>query len=624
MKNRKFCLLLVISWFHCVFGDDPQVETNFGPVRGVWLKTARGANITGYLGIPYAEPPIKELRFENPVPWTEKWTEVRNATSDGSKCLQLSDTGLVGDEDCLYLNVFTPTISPNGNETQQKKLSVLLFIHGGAFNTGSSNSSLYAPTYLLDHEIILVTLNYRLNILGFFSTGNSVAPGNYGLKDAAMALVWVHDNIEAFGGDPNSVTLMGQSSGAVMVHLLASSEATKGQFQKMITMSGAPTAKWAVHTRENIRNSSLHVAYLLECAHESDFDDMGSGDGENGTVVEDEDVTVRQEKIDRKIMQCMKSASPADIVMMSYFHMWRRNPKCIYGPTLEADAEGAILTVNPERSLTDGLFRDMPWINGVVDDEGLLKTTDLLLNSAIKDEFLRDFDTLLPSVLELQDSIENITEFSDAIKDFYFDGDILRNIESNITQMVGDALITFSSYDFLQRRLPQMKSKVYFYVLAYEGTFSTTFRWGIPFRFGAAHGDDLNYIFPYLNEKYADLQLFNTMGDRTMINIMSEMWINFAKTGVPSARLTSSWEPFQEHRRFMRFGDGRSIDRAMEQDFLTERMDFWRDLMGNYSLPILEYRAGQPVEEDAVAAAAGIGFTRITLCLALLSRWFLR
>lgn len=87
---------------------------------------------------------------------------------------------------------------------------------------------------------------------------------------------------------------------------------------QIITMSGAPTAKWAVHDRESIRNSSLHVAYLLGCANESDFDDTGSGDGENGTAVEDEDVTVRQEKIDQKIIQCMKLADPAEIVMKSY------------------------------------------------------------------------------------------------------------------------------------------------------------------------------------------------------------------------------------------------------------------------------------------------------------------
>ncbi|XP_058801480.1 esterase E4-like isoform X1 [Phymastichus coffea] len=625
MKCEKYYVhsaLIFAATLCVIFAQDhePQVNMTFGQVSGIWLKT-RDADVAGFLGLPYAQPPVGDLRFENPQPWIKKWNHTRNATKDGSMCLQVTEKRIVvGDEDCLYLNVFTPTITKNQNITARKKLSVIAFIHGGAFNEGSSNSTLYAPTYLLDHEVVLVTMNYRLNVFGFFSTGNDVTPGNYGLKDIAMALRWIHDNIEIFGGDPNSVTLLGLNSGAASAHLLSASKSTEGLFQKLITMSGSATAPWTFHTRDRIRNVSMTVAYRLNCHNTTaDFEELGSGDEEieTTTIIQE---TVDNTENDRRIVECLKRADANDIILAGQLFKWRRNPVCVFGPTLEAEAEGAVLTVHP----TQAPYRDMPWITGVTDDEGLLKTSDLYLSEQIKAELVQNYDDyLLPYVLEMENVVSNITTATQAITNFYFKGDATANLIENLTQAFGDGAITWPTYDSLRKQAKNMKSNVYFYLFGYKGSFSNTFRPDAPIVMGVAHGDDLNYLFPYLNVKFADFHISNTLDDTTMINIMSEMWTNFAKTGEPSARLTSTWEPYQKHHRYMRIGDGSSSHETMQVNFLSERMAFWADFAKKYSAPIEEYRVGGESQnsetggKDSDKSRAGVAAVRAGLPLLL-------
>lgn len=169
-----------------------------------------------------------------------------------------SHSEIHGDEDCLYLNVFTPKVRNSIRDAlkkmgrifkinlhvfqlldgdnagcQRNLLPVMFSIPGGAFLTGSSNTHLYNPRFLLEKDVILVTTNYRLGILGFLSTGDSASPGNYGLKDIVLALKWVKKNIRAFGGDPERVTIFGESAGGAAVDLLALSDATSGTFHQI-------------------------------------------------------------------------------------------------------------------------------------------------------------------------------------------------------------------------------------------------------------------------------------------------------------------------------------------------------------------------------------------------------
>ena len=214
-------------------------HTASGPLRG----TPRPGGGAQFLGIPYAQPPVGDLRWHEPLP-PKPWTEVRPATTFGAPCAQpdLGDwnrhDAQTGQEDCLYLNVTTPVWPA------KQPLPVMLWIHGGGNEGGSGLGSLYNDGTLTQHGVLLVTINYRLGIFGFFAhpalTAESPhgASGNYALMDQILALRWVHDNIANFGGDPNNVTVFGQSAGAIDLGLLMTSPLAKGLFKRAIAESG--------------------------------------------------------------------------------------------------------------------------------------------------------------------------------------------------------------------------------------------------------------------------------------------------------------------------------------------------------------------------------------------------
>jgi para-nitrobenzyl esterase len=218
-----------------------------------------------FKGIPYAAPPVGELRWQDPQP-PEAWTGVRQATEFGTACIQpesksLEGAGEVGpqSEDCLYLNIWTPTTDPNA------KLPVMVWIHGGALVIGAGSLPLYDGTPLSERGAVVVTLNYRLGHLGFFSHPalDKVHPGgtvNYGLLDQIAALKWVQENIAQFGGDPNNVMIFGESAGGQSVLAHFASPLSRGLFHKGVAESsyGIPS-----NTRAKALDAGIKVADSL-------------------------------------------------------------------------------------------------------------------------------------------------------------------------------------------------------------------------------------------------------------------------------------------------------------------------------------------------------------------------
>ncbi|KAF0291506.1 Esterase FE4 [Amphibalanus amphitrite] len=175
----------------------PLVATKEGRVRGVADRSAGGNLFFSFKGIPYAEPPVRKLRFREPQRHA-LWTGVRDASRHGSECPnfdQLRNNTRVGDEDCLFVNVFTRQLP--GEEYSLAGLPVMVYIHGGGFFFGSGDADEYGPHYLMDEPVVLVTFNYRLGPFGFFTTHDAAAPGNYGMLDQVLLLQWVQDNIAA-------------------------------------------------------------------------------------------------------------------------------------------------------------------------------------------------------------------------------------------------------------------------------------------------------------------------------------------------------------------------------------------------------------------------------------------
>ncbi|XP_065219709.1 esterase E4-like [Planococcus citri] len=259
-----------------------------GVINGTVGKSRNGRPFQQFNSIPYAEPPVRELRFKAPVA-INPWPDVKDVSNLPPRCIQpptfitLGGSDII-QEDCLYLSVFVPNnlFKPSG------KTPVIVYIHGGSFQIGSAGG--YNPQYFMDKDVILVIINYRLGVLGFFGLNNDVISGNYGLKDQALALQWVKENIAAFGGDPNRVTLMGVSAGAASVHLHMFSPLSKGLFQKAIMLSGSAYSGWAVLDQgfgEAIstaflvisgcfRNDSIQVLKCLQQLPVDDFLTLGN------------------------------------------------------------------------------------------------------------------------------------------------------------------------------------------------------------------------------------------------------------------------------------------------------------------------------------------------------------
>ena len=216
-----------------------QVKTTGGLVSGT--ASADGA-VRVFSGIPYAAPPIGELRWRPPQP-TVKWEGVRDATKPGPACMQGAMFGDISfdqkSEDCLTLNVYTPA-PPKGG-----KLPVMVWIHGGGFQAGGGAEPRHDGHAFARKGVVLVTINYRLGVFGFLAhpelTTESArhASGNYGMLDQVAALQWVRDNIAAFGGDPGNVTIFGESAGSFAVSGLMASPLARGLFHKAIGESGA-------------------------------------------------------------------------------------------------------------------------------------------------------------------------------------------------------------------------------------------------------------------------------------------------------------------------------------------------------------------------------------------------
>ncbi len=312
----------------------PIVQTTNGPVRGTVEE-----EIFNYRGIPYAAPPVGDLRWRPPAS-PASWTKVRDASKFGPTCAQITELGVFAgpanaNEDCLYLNVFT------GNpEVAKKELRpVLVWIHGGGLVDGESND--YDASWLVKKGLagntVVVTLNYRLGLLGYFAHPALDAEGhhfgNYGLMDQQAALRWVQANISQFGGDPNNVTLGGQSAGSTSTAAAVISPLSRGLFHRAIFESGAflttPPLSYAETTGSNF-------GVAAGCA----------ADASAATAA------------------CLRSIAVPAILNL-------QGTPAANGPyVVGLMVDGTVLPVAGDVAWTSGNFAHMPIMNGIVHDEG--------------------------------------------------------------------------------------------------------------------------------------------------------------------------------------------------------------------------------------------------------------
>lgn len=245
--------------------SDLVITTALGKIRGTILPSQSGRNFYAFRGIPYAKPPVDQLRFQPPEP-VEQWFDVFDATFDGPKCPQLGLFSGDVNEDCLRVNIYTKEL-PSESQPNIRR-PVIVLIHPGGFYSLSGQSKNFAgPQYFMDRRLVLVTFNYRLGSLGFLATGTKDAAGNMGLKDQVQLLRWLKLHISRFGGNPNSITLLGYGAGAMAVTLHMVSPMSRGLFHRAIVMSGAVTGQWTLPDHQ--MDVATKQATLLHCHTEN-------------------------------------------------------------------------------------------------------------------------------------------------------------------------------------------------------------------------------------------------------------------------------------------------------------------------------------------------------------------
>ncbi|XP_039755547.1 esterase FE4-like [Pararge aegeria] len=524
---------------------NPVVTVTEGKLSGKVCKTSNETEFLTFKGIPYAKPPVNQLRFSAPQP-PEPWEGVRDATKESNVCSQYDTEKLkvVGDEDCLYLNVYTPCLP----KTDTALLPVMVFLHGGGFIYGNgTDDNHHGPDYLLDKNVVLVSLNYRLGVLGFLCLDCKEAPGNMGLKDQVQALKWVQQNIKNFNGDPDNVTLFGISAGAASVEYLLLSSMTKGLFHKAIAQSGSTLLPWALN--KNIRELGATIATLKKY-HVNDNQDL---------------------------LKYLKSMSIHDLIYTSMMVLaderYKGGLHFGFVPTIEKQGDWEpIITKSSYKMLAQGEFNKVPYMGGFCSREGLIILAFLDIYEKVKEEKM--FLDFLPFNIDDNEKIEYINKF----KAVY--------LEKEHEEPDSFVIDFFSDVDFLggiyvsTSLIAKHNSPVYLYEFNYDGKLNYLKKKLSIKRAGACHGDDGGYIVKseLLKENLSDT-------DKLVQDRMCRMWTNFAKFGNPTPEIdthliTTTWEPIAETgMACLLISDKLS----MKYDIYPERTKLFKELYEKYN-----------------------------------------
>lgn len=479
----------------------PQAVTLAGAVVGV---TRGGAHV--FYGIPYAAPPVGDLRFRAPSA-PAPWSEPRDATSPGAFCPQREPTAPLDprggeSEGCLELNVFTPDLDP------AEPLPVMVFFHGGSFTIGAANSELYDASALAARGVVVVTVNYRLGLAGFLAhpaldaeaDGSS---GMYGILDQQASLRWVRDNAASFGGDPSRVTIFGESAGATAVCLHYFAPASRGLFHAAISQSGGCIGEGdlligaASHDAARVRG--VEVATELGCA---------------GT--------------DAAAAACLRALS-ADALVDAIRVGSLPEANLTYGVlAVGPNVDGTVLTDSPVASLASGEHAAVPFLVGTNRDEGT---------------FFSD-DALITTELELATALAQLVPgHGDDLTALYVPADHgspLAAYDAAVRDL-GFACPTRA----LARGLAEDGVDVYLYEL------NQTNAGAVALDLGVMHGIDLLYVFgntplPFTRPSAAE---------RNVTESMQSYWTRFGATGDPGGEGAGAWPVFDASERYLELAE---------------------------------------------------------------------
>ncbi|KAJ4446939.1 hypothetical protein ANN_13641 [Periplaneta americana] len=536
---------------------------------------------------------------------------------------------------------------PRPTREVSKLLDVMFWSYGGSWVSGSGNTDFYGPQYLLDKDVMLVTINYRLGIQGvqsmvellancvritndkyckvygatknafhlamcdkvlgkrcFLSTEDEACPGNNGLKDHVAALRWVRDNIAAFGGNPDSVTIFGQSSGGVGVHYLMLSPASRGLFHRAISQSGVAISTWVLAPRGQSRRLAGQVAALFNCTTESSSE----------------------------LVACLREQDAYKLYSSSEGLTENNQSSVSFLSVVEPESKEAIITEEPFKILVSGTAELVPWMTGVTSNEGCLLTS--FFSGVEWSQIRNDLVWMINEIAEdPQDSAQR-SIITKTFEEFYYknvstpsesalatvkrDGapvhfsvdargqltvdyqnigldeqDLLPLMHSFLIfifiyngfmcqQFLSDILFNIRT-DTAVKLHSRRRAKVYYYEFDYLGSHSFNSLFFGPANCpGATHLDDIIYLFPQ-NSSFPNSTL--TASDERMVDLMVTWWTNFARTGNP----TRTWKPVSspdivEYARL----DAEGVH--MGHGLFKEQVEVWNSLPVKSNIDILKSR----------------------------------
>jgi len=499
LTGLSSCLFLCLCLFPAksiASADDLVVNISSGSLQGA-TRPLGGAE---FLGIPYAQPPVGDLRWREPLP-AKPWAGMRDATRFGAPCAQaiLGDWNRrdaeTSEEDCLFLNVMTP-VWPT-----KKPLPVMVWLHGGANAGGTASSALYKDGTLVQHGIVLVTVNYRLSIFGFLAhralTQESPrhSSGNYALSDQILALHWVHDNIAKFGGDPANVTVFGQSAGATDAGLLMASPLAKDLFQRVIAESGSTLSDAPVRSLAEAEQANEKLLASLKLPAGDELKDL-------------------RERSVRELLEATAKQDPQGF------------------PIENPIIDGWVLPRSPVEVFAAGQQAPVALLIG---------TTTREFGMAAPADEVRKF---------IQSVTGNLGERASILYGLANGG------TGNVDPMYGSAGDQW--FADLVFRCPSTTEAAW-HAAANHPVYEYEFQHAIPGQEaqGAVHSADLPYVFGYF-PKQGNISGNFGETDFKLADLIETYWTNFAKTGDPNSGGVPKWPEFGGSQAYIKFTqDGR-------------------------------------------------------------------
>ncbi len=471
MQMRTSIIVVALASVSALPAPTPKpVRTQSGLVQGASVD-----GISVYKGIPFAAPPLAALRWRAPQPAAD-WAGPRNADKFAPACMQVpivnATLGLDAvetSEDCLYLNIWTPAKSPND------RLAVMVWIYGGGFTIGSTSMASYDGMNLAKKGVVVVSVAYRLGAFGFMAHPQLTAEqgghsGNYGLLDQIAGLQWVKRNIAAFGGDPNRVTIFGESAGGIAVSMLAASPLAKGLFHGAISESGGNFAPQR-HAQEGGEN----------------MDSLATAE-KNGVA----------------LLAKLGASSIADARTKSAQAVLKSSPPGLGGAWPIFD--GYVLLGDQYKLYQAGRYNDTPVLIGTNSDEGAL---------------------FIPAITAAayQGTVRSgYGEYAGKILAAYPAGSDAEALRS-ARDLFRDTAFAWPTWTWARLQSQTGKGKVYVYYFSHRPPYPDAPEFK---NWGAAHGGEIAYVFGNFAPGMPA-----TPADRAVSDEMSSYWVNFAKTGDP-------------------------------------------------------------------------------------------